>query len=157
MTFRFPEDTCVYEMDHFLVAMATSYAQSTNRCADLARFQMPGATIEITRAEIVAEGQTPGGREGPGPMHGGKLIFYHGVSDPWFSAKATIDYYQRMTAANGGASKVTDWSCLFLSPGMGHCGGGNATLDNLGVDLGGRLLRHPAVYGDTQSHSRDRA
>jgi hypothetical protein len=61
--------------------------------------------------------------------HGGKLIFYHGVSDPWFSAKDTIDYYQRMTAANGGASKVTDWSRLFLSPGMGHCGGGSATLD----------------------------
>lgn len=32
--------------------------------------------------------------------HGGKLIFYHGVSDPWFSAKDTIDYYQRMPAAN---------------------------------------------------------
>ena len=61
--------------------------------------------------------------------HGGKLIFYHGVSDPWFSAKDTIDYYQRMTAANGGASKVTDWSRLFLSPGMGHCSGGSATLD----------------------------
>jgi feruloyl esterase len=42
--------------------------------------------------------------------HGGKLIFYHGVSDPWFSAKDTIDCYQRMTAANGGASKVTEWS-----------------------------------------------
>ena len=54
--------------------------------------------------------------------HGGKLIFYHGLSDPWFSAKDTIDYYNRMTAANGGASKVTDWSRLFLSPGMGHCG-----------------------------------
>ena len=61
--------------------------------------------------------------------HGGKLIFYHGVSDPWFSAKDTIDYYQRMTAANGGASKVADWSRLFLSPGMGHCAGGSAALD----------------------------
>ena len=29
--------------------------------------------------------------------HGWKLIFYHGVSDPWFSAKDTIDYYQRMS------------------------------------------------------------
>ncbi len=37
--------------------------------------------------------------------HGGKLLFYHGLSDPWFSAKDTIDYYQRMTAANGGESK----------------------------------------------------
>ena len=61
--------------------------------------------------------------------HGGKLIFYHGLSDPWFSAKDTIDYYSRMTAANGGDAKVKDWSRLFLSPGMGHCGGGSATLD----------------------------
>jgi hypothetical protein len=61
--------------------------------------------------------------------NGGKLIFYHGVSDPWFSAKDTIDYYQRMTTANGGASKVREWSRLFLSPGMGHCGGGSAALD----------------------------
>src|SRR5262245_6209790 len=59
--------------------------------------------------------------------HGGKLIFYHGVSDPWFSAKDTIDYYERMSKANGG-EKVKDWSRLFLSPGMGHCGGGSATL-----------------------------
>jgi hypothetical protein len=62
--------------------------------------------------------------------HGGKLLFYHGLSDPWFSAKDTIDYYQRMTAANGGGSKVTDWSRLFLAPGMGHCAGGSATLDS---------------------------
>ena len=75
--------------------------------------------------------------------HGGKLIFYHGVSDPWFSAKDTIDYYQRMTTANGGESKVKDWSRLFLSPGMGHCGGGSATLDTFdmlsaAVELGGK-------------------
>jgi hypothetical protein len=34
-----------------------------------------------------------------------------------------------MTTANGGASKVMEWSRLFLSPGMGHCGGGSAALD----------------------------
>ncbi|HET9833783.1 MAG TPA: tannase/feruloyl esterase family alpha/beta hydrolase [Vicinamibacterales bacterium] len=62
--------------------------------------------------------------------HGGKLLFYHGVSDPWFSANDTIDYYQRMTAANGGASQVTNWSRLYLAPGMGHCGGGAAALDS---------------------------
>ena len=32
---------------------------------------------------------------------GGKLLFYHGVSDPWFSALDTVDYYERMTRANG--------------------------------------------------------
>ena len=45
-------------------------------------------------------------------------MFYHGLSDPWFSAKDTIDYYTRMTAANGGSSKVMDWSRLF--PFAGH-------------------------------------
>jgi hypothetical protein len=61
--------------------------------------------------------------------HGGKLLFYHGASDPWFSALDTVDYYERMTRANGGAAAVSDWSRLFLVPGMGHCGGGPATLD----------------------------
>jgi feruloyl esterase len=56
--------------------------------------------------------------------HGGKLIFWHGVSDPWFSALDTIDYYERMTKANGGPDQVRSWSRLFLSPGMGHCAGG---------------------------------
>ena len=35
----------------FLFAAATSFAQTANKCADLAKFQMPGAAIEITRAE----------------------------------------------------------------------------------------------------------
>ncbi len=56
---------------------------------------------------------------------GGKLIFYHGVSDPWFSALDTVDYYERMTKANGGPAEVTAWSRLFLVPGMGHCRGGS--------------------------------
>jgi hypothetical protein len=60
---------------------------------------------------------------------GGKLIFYHGVSDPWFSALDTLDYYERMARANGGAEEVTGWSRLFLVPGMGHCGGGPMALD----------------------------
>jgi pimeloyl-ACP methyl ester carboxylesterase len=61
--------------------------------------------------------------------HGGKLIFYHGVSDPWFSAQDTVRYYEQMSTDNGGASTVSSWSRLFLVPGMGHCSGGSATLD----------------------------
>jgi pimeloyl-ACP methyl ester carboxylesterase len=61
--------------------------------------------------------------------HGGKLIFYHGVSDPWFSAQDTVRYYEQLTADNGGAQSVLGWSRLFLVPGMGHCAGGAATLD----------------------------
>ena len=58
-------------------------------------------------------------------------MFFHGVSDPWFSALDTIDYYERMTKANGGPAVVNGWSRLYLSPGMGHCNGGDAALDNI--------------------------
>jgi feruloyl esterase len=58
--------------------------------------------------------------------HGGKLLFYHGVSDPWFSSLDTVQYYERLAAASGGAAATRDWSRLFLVPGMGHCGGGTA-------------------------------
>ncbi|HVY63350.1 MAG TPA: tannase/feruloyl esterase family alpha/beta hydrolase [Gammaproteobacteria bacterium] len=61
--------------------------------------------------------------------HGGKLLFYHGVSDPWFSALDTVEYYRKLGTANGGEQAVRDWSRLFLVPGMGHCRGGEATLD----------------------------
>jgi feruloyl esterase len=60
--------------------------------------------------------------------HGGKLLFYHGMSDPWFSALDTIGYYERLGKSNG-PGPVSEWSRLFLVPGMGHCGGGEAALD----------------------------
>lgn len=65
--------------------------------------------------------------------NGGKLIFYHGVSDPWFSALDTVDYYNRMTGDNGGSEDVLKWSRLFLVPGMGHCRGGEKTVDTFDV------------------------
>jgi feruloyl esterase len=60
---------------------------------------------------------------------GGKLMFFHGVSDPWFSARDTVEYYERLGSDNGGAAQIQNWSRLFLSPGMGHCGGGQSALD----------------------------
>ncbi|MFZ0339775.1 MAG: DUF6351 family protein [Terracidiphilus sp.] len=60
--------------------------------------------------------------------HGGKLIFYHGLSDPWFSALDTVSYYEHLSADNGPGA-VSDWSRLFLVPGMGHCAGGEQALD----------------------------
>ena len=64
---------------------------------------------------------------------GGKILFYHGVSDPWFSALDTLDYWQRAAKANGAAWAKA--SRFYMVPGMGHCGGGNAfdTFDLLGA------------------------
>jgi feruloyl esterase len=61
---------------------------------------------------------------------GSKILFYHGVSDPWFSAFDTVDYYERMAKSSGGLDQVrANSSRLFLVPGMGHCRTGAATLD----------------------------
>ena len=54
---------------------------------------------------------------------GGKVIYYHGVSDPWFSAWDTLDYFKRAEAANG-KQAWADASRFYFVPGMGHCGGG---------------------------------
>ena len=70
--------------------------------------------------------------------HGGKQLFYHGASDPWFSALSTTDYYQRLAADNGGKENVMGFARLFLVPGMGHCAGGDATFDQF--DLLGALV-----------------
>jgi feruloyl esterase len=60
--------------------------------------------------------------------HGGKLLFYHGLSDPWFSPLDTLGYYEKMAkdTSNGSAES---WSRIYFVPGMGHCQGGSATLD----------------------------
>ena len=42
---------------------------------------------------------------------------------------ACANGYERLGASNGGADAVRGWSRLFLSPGMGHCGGGAGALD----------------------------
>lgn len=62
--------------------------------------------------------------------HGGKLLFYHGLSDQAFSAMDTLAYYERMAKANGGLDKVENWSRMYLVPGMYHCRGGEYALDN---------------------------
>jgi feruloyl esterase len=62
--------------------------------------------------------------------HRGKLIFMHGVSDPWFSAQDTVQYYERLGRDNPEGA-LAEWSRLFLVPGMGHCGGGERTLDHV--------------------------
>ena len=59
--------------------------------------------------------------------HGGKLIFYHGMSDsgpPW---TYTAYYYDRITKRGQGKSPLEDLARLYLIPNMGHCSGGPAT------------------------------
>ena len=56
--------------------------------------------------------------------HGGKLIMYHGWADALIVPENSINYYQSVVEAMGGARKTEDFFRLFMVPGMGHCGGG---------------------------------
>jgi len=56
--------------------------------------------------------------------HGGKLLLYHGWSDPNVPTLNTIKYYNSVIDAMGGAANASKSIRLFLEPGMGHCGGG---------------------------------
>jgi len=55
---------------------------------------------------------------------GGKLIQYHGWSDPQISPYNSTQYYARVREALGGAPSIDGAYRLFMAPGMGHCGGG---------------------------------
>ena len=63
---------------------------------------------------------------------GGKLLLWHGESDPGPSAVATADYYQAALKATPGAANAIR---LFMAPGVGHCRGGVGAdlVDNLGT------------------------
>lgn len=54
--------------------------------------------------------------------HHGRMIVYHGVSDPIFSANATREWYDSLDRQ---AAKRS--ARLFLVPGMSHCANGPAT------------------------------
>ena len=56
---------------------------------------------------------------------GGKLLQYHGWSDPQISPGVSPQYYEAVAQHAGGAQHVSDAYRLFMVPGMAHCSGGN--------------------------------
>jgi hypothetical protein len=52
---------------------------------------------------------------------GGKLVLWHGWSDPALSALGTIKYYEQVEARD---KKVRDFARMFVMPGVLHCTGG---------------------------------
>lgn len=59
---------------------------------------------------------------------GGKLIHYHGWSDPDITPLNSINYYESVVRADGGEAhglaNTEAFYRLFMVPGMWHCGGG---------------------------------
>jgi feruloyl esterase len=65
---------------------------------------------------------------------GGKLLLYHGWSDAQVTPYNTIDFFQKVVAAQGGAGVGTSIQ-LYMVPGMNHCAGGPGTdlFDKMGA------------------------
>lgn len=59
--------------------------------------------------------------------HNGKIVFYHGWSDPQISPQGGIDYFEAVQKQTRNASSSTR---LFMIPGMGHCRGGEGATDD---------------------------
>ena len=57
---------------------------------------------------------------------GGKLLMFHGVADPIFSAWESVDYLRRLQQTHGAAA-TGQFARNFLVPRLTHCSGGPAT------------------------------
>jgi feruloyl esterase len=58
---------------------------------------------------------------------GGKLLIYHGWSDPGIPPQNAVNYYQSVLATTSDTKAVRESVRAFMVPGMGHCGGGEGT------------------------------
>jgi feruloyl esterase len=71
--------------------------------------------------------------------NGGKMIIWHGWSDPEANILNTITYYEEAEAnkanAKRGKEDIRDFNRLFLLPGVAHCGGGPGPGTNWGPDF----------------------
>ena len=52
---------------------------------------------------------------------GGKLLIWHGLADQLIFPQGSIQYYQRVEHAMGGAARTASFARLFLAPGAQHC------------------------------------
>ena len=87
---------------------------------------------------------------------GGKLIQYHGWSDPQISPRNSTQYYTRVIETLGGTATVRGSYRLFMAPGMAHCGGGegpNTFADNILAALERWVERGIAPDQIVASHS----
>jgi feruloyl esterase len=92
---------------------------------------------------------------------GGKMIFWHGWSDPALTALAMIDYYEALEQSNEGGEDSTR---LYMLPGVIHCGGGPGAdrVDWLGViadwvergEAPGRIVAAKLAADGTTSFTR---
>ena len=75
---------------------------------------------------------------------GGKLIMYHGYSDPVISPYRSVLFYESLAALAGGYASLQDSARLFMVPDMGHC------INGTGPDNFGNLAEPPGYPVDAK-------
>lgn len=89
--------------------LASVYAKNDTFKESAMEFMTPPNATDISRVKA----------------RGGKILVYHGVSDPIFSVNDTEAWYNGVQSANGG--DASDFARFFRVPGMDHCRDGAAT------------------------------
>jgi hypothetical protein len=96
--------------------MTLSYAGYANQLAQGAALNTAFGNIDTESTDLSAF-----------QAAGGKMLSYHGLSDPLVAqAMSSKNYYEKVAALVGGYSAVQQFYRLFLVPGMGHCSGVNS-------------------------------
>ncbi|TFZ06271.1 tannase/feruloyl esterase family alpha/beta hydrolase [Ramlibacter henchirensis] len=99
------------------------------RSADIAFLLRKVHAVDGPYRESGAQLMMPPGQQDPrnlAPLaqRGAKMVLYHGVSDPVFSAEDTRQWYERLDRALGGRAR--EFARYFPVPGMNHCSAGPA-------------------------------
>jgi feruloyl esterase len=102
------------------------YVVMKDRNWDAARFNA-GIDIDVALASDPddALGSTKADLR-PFFARGGKLLMYHGWSDPQVTPYNTINFFHKVLQTQGGAGVGTSIQ-LYMVPGMNHCAGGPGT------------------------------
>jgi feruloyl esterase len=87
---------------------------------------IPDATLALVNQRTGAEGSNDPFKLANFLNKGGKVIMYHGGSDPVLSPFMSIWFYEELASLHDGYRHTQDSARLFIVPGMGHCGGGVA-------------------------------
>ena len=97
-----------------------TFAATANIDTILAKINATNATY----TESAMSFMTPPNASDLGTLRnrGGKMLVYHGTSDPIFSSDDTLNWYKSLVG-NGGGS----FARYYPVPGMNHCSGGPAT------------------------------
>jgi hypothetical protein len=121
--------------------MSLSYAGFANELAQGAALNNAFANIDTENTDLSAF-----------KAAGGKMLSYHGLSDPLVpQAMSSKNYYEKVSAMVGGYSAVQQFYRLFVVPGMGHCSGVGSENGTLSPPANPPLLQGTQAY-DALTH-----